>query len=73
MKLAIRRLRTERALSVQGIADGMGVSQQAVGKWERGESLPRAEQLPKLAELLHCKIDDLFDKGADREGEEETK
>ena len=51
----------------------MGVSQQAVGKWERGESLPRAEQLPKLAELLHCKIDDLFDKGADREGEEETK
>lgn len=61
MKLAIRKLRAGLAVSVQSLAEGMGVSPQAVGKWERGESYPRAEQLPKLAELLHCRVDDLFE------------
>lgn len=40
----------------------MGVSYQAVGKWERGESFPVAAQLPALAKALQCSIDDLYTK-----------
>lgn len=38
----------------------MKVSQQAVGKWERGECYPSAAQLPELAAALHCTIDELY-------------
>ena len=66
IRLAIKRLKTEQGVSTQQLADKMGVTVQAVGKWERGEGFPRAEQLPKLADLLGCSIDDLFDKTDER-------
>lgn len=56
----LRFLREKANLSVKDVADEMKVSPQAVGKWERNESFPRAEQLPKLADLFHCTIDALF-------------
>ena len=60
--MQIRKLRTEKGMTALQLAEIMDVSFQAVGKWERGEALPRAEQLPKLAETLGCKIDDLYEK-----------
>ena len=57
----VKQIRLERGLTVPAVASAMGVSQQAVGKWERGEAMPRAELLPKLAKLLDCKIGDMFD------------
>ena len=56
----LKVLREKANLSVKELAIEMHVTQQAVGKWERGESYPRAEQLPKLAGLLNCTIDALF-------------
>ena len=56
----IRELRLERGASIQAVADSLGVSPQAVGKWERGEANPSAMQLPVLADLLGCTIDALF-------------
>lgn len=61
----LKVLREKANLSVKELAIEMKVSQQAVGKWERGESYPRAEQLPKLATLLHCTIDALFGQDQD--------
>lgn len=61
--MRIRELRTEKGLTALKLAAIMGVSFQAVGKWERGEAMPRADQLPKLAEAFGCKIDDLYAKG----------
>lgn len=58
----IKKRRIKLNISVQHLAENAGVTPQAVGKWERGEGLPRADQLPKLAELLHCTIDELFDR-----------
>lgn len=60
--MKIRKLRTDCNMSTVQLADTMGVSIQAVGKWERGEAFPRAEQLPKLAETFGCKIDELYEK-----------
>ena len=57
----IRKIRQEANLSIKLLSDQMGVSPQAVGKWERGEAYPRAELLPKLASVLGCTIDELFD------------
>ena len=56
----LRFLRERANISVKALAEGMGVTPQAVGKWERGESSPRSEQLPNLADLIGCTIDALF-------------
>lgn len=56
----LKALREQANLTVKELAFEMHVTQQAVGKWERGEAYPRAEQLPKLAGLLGCTIDALF-------------
>lgn len=63
----LRFLRERANLSVKDVAEEMHVSQQAVGKWERNESFPRAEQLPKLADLYNCTIDALFGREDARE------
>ena len=60
MKNNIKVLREQSGMSQKALATTMGVSQQAVSKWETGASLPLAEQLPKLADLFHCTIDALF-------------
>jgi transcriptional regulator with XRE-family HTH domain len=37
----------------------MGLSQPSVSDWERGESLPPADQLPRIATVLECSVEDL--------------
>ena len=56
----IRSLRIAAKLTQEQLAAILGVSYQAVGKWERGEAYPSASQLPALAEALHCTIDELY-------------
>lgn len=56
----LRVLREAANISTATLAKEMGVSSQAVGKWERGEAMPRAELLPKLADLLNCTLDALY-------------
>ena len=56
----LRRARKAAGLTQQQLADSMGVMQNAVSNWEHEVSLPRARQLPLLAQLLRCQIDDLF-------------
>lgn len=41
-------LRREHALSQADVADRLYVTRQAVSRWERGETLPSPEMLPKL-------------------------
>lgn len=63
----IKTKRADLGISAQTLAVALDVSPQAVSKWERGEALPRADLLPKLAEELHCTIDELFDHGESAE------
>ena len=39
----------------------LGVSNQAVSKWESGMSMPDIMLLPHIAEVFECSIDELFD------------
>lgn len=56
----IRRLRTERGMTQEELAEYAGVSFQAVSKWETGTTTPDIALLPKLAVFFGVRIDDLF-------------
>lgn len=60
----IERQRKKSNITQSELAQMLGVSQANISQWETGEALPRADKLPQLAEILGCKIDDLFDKKA---------
>ena len=59
--MRIRELMEARGILCVQFADAMGVSPSAVNKWVYGKAYPSADKLPKLAELLGCSIDELFD------------
>lgn len=55
----IQQLRKARGISQERLAEEMGVSRQAVSKWEQGLSLPSTENLLALAELFAVSADEL--------------
>ena len=57
----IKILREKAGMTQAQLAEKMGTSQGAVALWETGARMPRADKLPKLAEILGCSIADLFD------------
>ncbi len=57
--VTIARLRRERQIKQEELANFVGVSVQAVSKWENG-GMPDVELLPKIADFFHVSIDTLF-------------
>lgn len=57
----IYALRKERKLTQAQLAEKLGVSEQAVSKWENEVSLPDVSLFPALASLFKVSIDRLFD------------
>ena len=53
----IRELRKQRGITQEQLAESLGISFQAVSKWERGETLPDISLLPTLADILETTID----------------
>jgi len=62
----IALLRRQRGLTQRTLAERLGVSCQAVSKWENGENLPDAALLLPLAEALHTTADALLSAGTAR-------
>lgn len=62
-RLAARR--KQAGLSQEALADKLGVSRQAVSKWERAESLPDTDNLIALAALYGLTLDELLWKETD--------
>ena len=60
----IREQRKARGMSQEMVAGHLGVSRQAVAKWENGQSAPSAENLHRLAELLDTTAGGLLDSPA---------
>lgn len=56
----IKALRKTCGFSQEKVADRLGVSRQAVAKWESGQSAPSTENLFKLAELFGTTVDFLL-------------
>ena len=58
--LKIKETRKRRKITVAQICDHPGLySEQAVYKWQRGESLPTIDNLVALSELLEVTMDEL--------------
>lgn len=56
----LKQLRKELGLSQKSLSEHLGVTQQAVGKWETGRSSPDPTTLARLAELLETSADYLL-------------
>ncbi|WP_018759172.1 helix-turn-helix domain-containing protein [Paenibacillus terrigena] len=56
----IKTLRLERNMTQQELGDLLGVTAQAVSKWETGIATPDITLLPKISKLFSCSIDSLF-------------
>ncbi len=60
MSAIIRSLRMERGWTQEELGERVGVSAQAVSKWETGQSLPDISQVPLLAKAFGVTTDLLF-------------
>lgn len=56
----LQKLRKERCLSQEELAEKLGISRQAVSKWERAESSPDTDNLVALAKLYGISLDELL-------------
>ncbi|MGN1346745.1 MAG: helix-turn-helix transcriptional regulator [Eubacteriales bacterium] len=56
----LRKLRLEKGLTQEQLAEKMGVSYQAVSRWETGVTYPDIELLPSLAELFEVSLEKLM-------------
>jgi len=62
MKLAdnLKRIRKENNLSQEQLAEKIGVSRQAVSKWESGQSYPEMDKVLLICKLFNYGIDELM-------------
>ncbi len=70
LKDTLRRLRSEKNITQEALANHLGVSAQSVGKWERGEGFPDITLLPAVALYFGVTVDDLL--GVNKERVEKT-
>ena len=63
----LAELRRKRGYSQESLAHELGLSRQAVSKWERAESSPDTENLIALARLYGVSLDELLRVGEDVE------
>ena len=65
----IRRLREDRGITQEALAEVLNVTAQSISKWERGTSIPDVQMLPQIAVYFGVTIDQLFDIGPDQQME----
>ena len=56
----IAKYRRQLGMTQEALANQLGVTNQAVSKWESGQSCPDISLLPKIADLFGITIDALF-------------
>ncbi len=56
----LQTIRKKNQLSQEGLAEMLGVSRQAVSKWELGEAYPEVDKLLLLSKKLNISIDSLL-------------
>ena len=61
----IARLRRERSMTQEALAESMAVSAQTISKWETGTTCPDVMLLPVLADFFGVTVDDLYGRSAE--------
>jgi len=62
--MQIALLRKNHSITQEALAQRLGVTNQAVSKWESGQCCPDVALLPRLAEVFAVTIDELFGRPA---------
>ena len=65
--IKIRELRRRDGRTQDNLAESLGVTAQAVSRWEAGRSYPDMEMIPAIANYFHVSIDELFGYHDERE------
>lgn len=60
--MSFESARKKAGLTQKELAEKLGVDQSAVSFWEAGKHAPRGAKLLRLADVLNCSIDELFDR-----------
>ena len=55
----LQKLRKQRSLTQEALAEAVGVARQTIAKWETEESAPDLEMSGRLANVLNVSLDDL--------------
>lgn len=55
----LKMFRKQNGFTQEQVAEKLGVSRQAVAKWERGESVPDIENVIALADMYEVTVDSL--------------
>ena len=69
----LQKVRKDKRLSQEGLAEMLGVSRQAVSKWELGEGYPEVDKLLLLSEKLNISTDSLLGRDNTPIDQERTK
>ena len=69
----LAQIRKQAGLTQEEVASKLGVSRQAVSRWEKGEASPDTENLIALADLYNVTLDDLVRGGKAEEAQPEGK
>ncbi len=67
MGMIIASKRKEKAMTQLELSSLLGVTDKAVSKWERDLSLPDTNTIPKLAEILDIRLEDLMQTSVKKE------
>jgi putative transcriptional regulator len=66
----LKTLRKEKGFSQEQLATRLNVVRQTISKWEKSVSVPDAETLIQLADVLEVEVSDLLGKKIEIEGEQ---
>lgn len=68
----VKMLRKQAGMSQEQLAEKLGVSRQAVTKWETGAGIPDIENIMAISALFDISIDDLLSNERDSKKVVET-
>lgn len=58
----LQKLRKEKGISQEQLAEQLGVTRQSVSKWESGNSYPEMDKIVAICNIFHCDINVLINK-----------
>lgn len=56
----LQQLRMREGLTQEKVARNLGLNRSTIGKWEAGDSFPRAAMIPQIAILYKCTVEDIL-------------
>ena len=65
----LQKLRKEKGISQEQLAEQLGVTRQSVSKWESGASYPEMDKIVAICNIFHCDMNVLINKDITEERE----